>query len=201
MTKAKTVGTSRAARFTIGNRRTGRMETVDFRGVTALRRERQRAAEEVDQHIQGFSRETRRMIAELRDEVLVDNVNNTDEVNGGNDMDWEPLDMIDDDTIMAGMREMFQQYRYGWTRSSRTWRDRRERLWLNWKPQLPSLCAAYMDWKYSAASFPSSSPCPLDDARGAAPTPPPSAFFQIEVIDIYTLDNIVSIPYTEEQTV
>lgn len=49
------------------------------------------------------------MIAELRDEVLVDNVNNTDEVNGGNDMDWEPLDMIDDDTIMAGMREMFQQ--------------------------------------------------------------------------------------------
>lgn len=53
MTKAKTVGTSRAARFTVGNRRTGRMETVDFRGVTALRRERQRAAEEVDQHIQG----------------------------------------------------------------------------------------------------------------------------------------------------
>ncbi|KAF9496264.1 hypothetical protein BDN71DRAFT_1505958 [Pleurotus eryngii] len=115
------------------------------------------------------------MIAELRDEVLVDNVNSTDEVNGGNDMDWELLDMIDDNTIMAGMQEMFQ-HQYGWTWSSQTWRDCRERLWLNWKPQLPSLCAAYMDWKYSAASSPSSSPFPLDDARGAAPTPPPSAF-------------------------
>ncbi|KAF9487279.1 hypothetical protein BDN71DRAFT_1485354 [Pleurotus eryngii] len=52
MTKAKTVGTSCAAQFTVGNCRMGRMETVDFRGVIALRRERRRAAEEVDQHIQ-----------------------------------------------------------------------------------------------------------------------------------------------------
>lgn len=51
--KVKSSGTSRTARFTVGNRRTGQLETVDLRGVTALRRERQRAAGEIEQHIQG----------------------------------------------------------------------------------------------------------------------------------------------------
>ncbi|KAL4259836.1 hypothetical protein AB1N83_008626 [Pleurotus pulmonarius] len=155
--KVKSSGTSRTARFTVGNRRTGQLETVDLRGVTALRRERQRAAGEIEQHIQGFSRETRRMIAEIRDEPFIDEGNNT-ALSGQNDMEWESCDTFDDNEIVDGMREMFKRYRYGWTRSSqRTWRDRRERAWLNWKPQLPDLCKAYMAWKYSdTTSAPSS---------------------------------------------
>lgn len=57
-----------------------------------------------------------------------------------------------------------------------------------------------MAWKYPVTSSLPSSPQHPDDPEDTASSPLPLGSFRIEVIDIYTLDDIVSIPYAESQT-
>lgn len=123
------------------------------------------------------------------------------------DMDWVgvPEEVQDDDTFECAMRDilgtrsvfsftplLIKALTTGSVRThkdNRTWGTRLKRLQENWAPLMTGLVQAYLHW-----STPRPSPDPL-----AHLGPSCSEWaFDINVIDIYTLDTGVTIPRTAD---
>lgn len=94
-------------------------------------------------------------------------------------------------------------FRYSrWYLERRTWRQRVSRAHQNWEPILPSLAKLYMEWKCRPLTQPSS-PITVDTPSAATPPNNPSLSdfsFNLEVLNIYTLDETVRIPCTDRET-
>lgn len=75
----------------------------------------------------------------------------------------------------------------------RTWRQRVIRMHASWEPLFPVLTDLYVGWKYTTHTR---SPSPM--AADPPITPPMDFTFEIEVVDIYTLDTSAKIPCSSE---
>lgn len=75
----------------------------------------------------------------------------------------------------------------------RTWRQRVTRMHANWEPLLPVLTELYIGWKYANITLP-----PSSMTVGSSTPPPTDPTFEIEVVDIYTLDTSVTILCSSE---
>ena len=98
----------------------------------------------------------------------------------------------------------------------RTWRQHLMRVHHSWKPVLPSLTQLYMVWKHASTICPPSStaadppppmtadpPSPMmtDPPSPTLPSgipPPNSSSFSLMVLDVYTLETSVRIPYSDQ---
>ncbi|KAH9847481.1 hypothetical protein C2E23DRAFT_741522 [Lenzites betulinus] len=84
---------------------------------------------------------------------------------------------------------------YRRTRDERTWKNRMYNLDANWRPQIPQLVQAYLQWKYGAPSPQSTEPCEETGTSGAE-----CYDFDIDIVDIYTKKKTVHIKRGADQT-
>ena len=95
------------------------------------------------------------------------------------------------------LTELFRRYSSRRYIDQRTWRQHLVCTHQNWEPVLPSLAKLYMDWKYTRATTPPSSPMVVNPP--SATTPPVNYDFSLEVLNIYTLDTSVEIPCSDQE--
>ncbi|KAI0363067.1 hypothetical protein BV20DRAFT_1040098 [Pilatotrama ljubarskyi] len=126
---------------------------------------------------------------EMQD-ILVGNQDDADE--------WE--DVPDDEamaTITHAIRDILQdRARLRVRRDQRTWKQRVRNADANWRPLLPRIVRAYLDWKQGNQSSPDQSAACSDES-----TLRHSEYdFDIDVLDIYTRTRRVHITRSPDQT-
>ena len=104
--------------------------------------------------------------------------------------------------ILSSLNSRPRHYKDG-----RTWRQRLTRLHSNWIPFLDAVTSAFLHWKYPntvdadnvTCSLPSSA---FDSSIDVDMEPTPSILmFEIETIDLYELERVVTITRSQEMTV
>ena len=81
----------------------------------------------------------------------------------------------------------------------RTWKQRLTRARQNWEPVLPSLVKLYMGWKYTSTTISPVSPMTANPPHPTPDIPAPSVLsFSLQALDIYTLEDSVTISYSDE---
>ncbi|KAG6876186.1 hypothetical protein C0992_000548 [Termitomyces sp. T32_za158] len=179
-------------------------------GISALRRERERAHERYEQNIQGLGGESLRVLAEIQGNTSLDpDTEMNDAAPESND--WEDVipdvpeeslayaarDMLDSRSVSAltfwtTLNLLMHRFHRRYHVDNRTWRQRLQRLRSNWEPLMEALADAYLAWKYAkdhAAPILASDSASIDV---------PSYDFTIDVIDIYNLDISATIHRTED---